>query len=114
LPEIAEILSGVQSRQVPLKTVTGLADIQRHGAEAVGDVGLRVAAPPSDAYGAFVANPNRHSRPRDVFLFFDNTDKWRAPDDALALIDRVGQATRGNRTAPLALTPEANSQDERQ
>jgi uncharacterized protein YecE (DUF72 family) len=64
--------------------------------------------------GAFIANPDRHSRPRDVFLFFDNTDKRRPPDDVLALIDRVGQAARGNRPAPLALTPEANSQDEHQ
>jgi uncharacterized protein YecE (DUF72 family) len=25
-------------------------------------------------------------RPRDVFLFFDNTDKLHAPDDAAALM----------------------------
>ena len=31
-------------------------------------------------------------RPRDVFLYFDNTDKLQAPKDALALMKRLGQA----------------------
>jgi uncharacterized protein YecE (DUF72 family) len=31
-------------------------------------------------------------RPRDVFLYFDNTDKLQAPKDALALMKQLGQA----------------------
>ncbi|WP_044559329.1 DUF72 domain-containing protein [Azospirillum sp. B4] len=32
---------------------------------------------------------DKHPAPRDVFVYFDNTDKLRAPDDARALAGRV-------------------------
>jgi uncharacterized protein YecE (DUF72 family) len=38
--------------------------------------------------GEFAGPQTRRSPPRDVFLFFDNTDKLRAPDDARALMQR--------------------------
>lgn len=31
-------------------------------------------------------------KPRDVFLFFDNTDKLKAPGDAVGLMRRLGIA----------------------
>ncbi|QEN85284.1 DUF72 domain-containing protein [Labrys sp. KNU-23] len=34
------------------------------------------------------------SRRRDVFVFFDNTDKLQAPHDARALMERLGQPVR--------------------
>jgi uncharacterized protein YecE (DUF72 family) len=40
--------------------------------------------------GAFVTPPIRDGRRRDVFLFFDNTDKLKAPGDARALMRRLG------------------------
>jgi uncharacterized protein YecE (DUF72 family) len=40
--------------------------------------------------GDFVEPVAEHTRPRDVFLYFDNTDKLRAPGDAQALMRRVG------------------------
>ncbi|MEE3627409.1 DUF72 domain-containing protein [Nitrospirillum sp. BR 11752] len=47
---------------------------------APGDYGPRdYVEPPADS----------HPSPRDVFLYFDNTDKLRAPDDARALVDRL-------------------------
>jgi len=42
--------------------------------------------------GNFVATPVADGRPRDVFLFFDNTDKLMAPDDARALMQRLSIA----------------------
>jgi len=44
-------------------------------------------APMTD--GNFVTPPVDDGRPRDVFLFFDNTDKLQAPDDARALMARL-------------------------
>ena len=32
--------------------------------------------------GTFVTGPTGDGTPRDVFLFFDNTDKLKAPGDA--------------------------------
>jgi len=40
--------------------------------------------------GNFVTPRLDDNRPRDVFLFFDNTDKLMAPDDARALAGRLG------------------------
>jgi uncharacterized protein YecE (DUF72 family) len=40
--------------------------------------------------GNFIAPPLDDGRPRDVFLFFDNTDKLQAPDNAKMLMRRVG------------------------
>lgn len=40
--------------------------------------------------GEFIGNGKAPDRPRDVFLFFDNTDGLRAPDDALALMRELG------------------------
>ncbi|MBE9607005.1 DUF72 domain-containing protein [Acetobacteraceae bacterium H6797] len=42
--------------------------------------------------GEFVLPPKGKEKARDVFLFFDNTDKLHAPDDAHALMRRLGQA----------------------
>jgi uncharacterized protein YecE (DUF72 family) len=42
------------------------------------------------ADGSFVMPPAARPRPRDVFLYFDNTDKLHAPDDALRLMERLG------------------------
>lgn len=47
--------------------------------------------PMHDGAFAGAADDGGH-RPRDVFLFFDNTDKLRAPDNARALMDRLGIA----------------------
>jgi uncharacterized protein YecE (DUF72 family) len=41
--------------------------------------------------GKFVGPPAM-DRPRDVFVFFDNTDKLKAPRDALALMRCLGEA----------------------
>jgi uncharacterized protein YecE (DUF72 family) len=40
--------------------------------------------------GNFVAAPEAHPRARDVYLFFDNTDKLHAPGDARKLMRRLG------------------------
>ncbi|HVZ09183.1 DUF72 domain-containing protein [Rhodopila sp.] len=40
--------------------------------------------------GDFAGKPDRHPKRRDVFLYFDNTDKLRAPDDAAALVRKLG------------------------
>jgi uncharacterized protein YecE (DUF72 family) len=45
--------------------------------------------------GEFVTKPLRDRKRRDVFLFFDNTDKLRAPDDARGLMRRVGLEWEG-------------------
>ncbi|SHG34012.1 Uncharacterized conserved protein YecE, DUF72 family [Kaistia soli DSM 19436] len=36
--------------------------------------------------------PDAHPAPRDVYVYFDNTDKRHAPDDARALIHKLGLA----------------------
>ena len=41
--------------------------------------------------GNFVTGPIADGVPRDVFLFFDNTDKLHAPGNARALMRRLGQ-----------------------
>lgn len=40
--------------------------------------------------GTFVTPPLDDGRPRDVFLFFDNTDKLEAPGNARGLMQRLG------------------------
>jgi uncharacterized protein YecE (DUF72 family) len=40
--------------------------------------------------GNFVTGPTKDGKPRDVFLFFDNTDKLMAPGDARGLMRRLG------------------------
>jgi uncharacterized protein YecE (DUF72 family) len=42
--------------------------------------------------GHFIGAPEPEQRQRDVFLYFDNTDKLQAPKDALALMKLLGQA----------------------
>lgn len=42
--------------------------------------------------GHFVHPKQPRGRPRDVFVYFDNTDKLQAPKDALALMKQLGQA----------------------
>lgn len=46
--------------------------------------------------GEFAAKPLRDRRPRDVFLFFDNTDKLRAPGDARGLMRRLDVQWEGS------------------
>lgn len=36
--------------------------------------------------GEFAGNPAATAQPREVFLFFDNTDKRHAPADAASLM----------------------------
>lgn len=43
--------------------------------------------------GEFVGSKEAPARPRDVFVFFDNTDKLHAPDDARRLAARVGKGS---------------------
>lgn len=45
--------------------------------------------------GHFVTGPARDRLPRDVFLFFDNTDKLHAPEDAGRLMRRLGMERGG-------------------
>ena len=42
------------------------------------------------ADGNFVTPPLADGRPRDVYVFFDNTDKLQAPDNARGLMQRLG------------------------
>ncbi len=42
--------------------------------------------------GHFVHSRQSKANPRDVFLYFDNTDKLQAPKDALSLMRLLGQA----------------------
>jgi uncharacterized protein YecE (DUF72 family) len=42
--------------------------------------------------GAFASSVPAKRTKRDVYLYFDNTDKLQAPRDALSLMRRVGQA----------------------
>lgn len=44
------------------------------------------------ADGAFASDRPARRMKRDVFLYFDNTDKLQAPRDALSLMRRLGQA----------------------
>ena len=39
--------------------------------------------------GEFAGDRTAKARRRDVFVYFDNTDKLRAPDDAQALMGRL-------------------------
>ena len=41
--------------------------------------------------GHFIMDRQPKRRPRDVFLYFDNTDKLQAPKDALSLMRLLGQ-----------------------
>lgn len=45
--------------------------------------------------GRLAGPPERKVVTRDVFMFFDNTDKLRAPGDALGLMRRLGQVVPG-------------------
>jgi uncharacterized protein YecE (DUF72 family) len=40
--------------------------------------------------GNFVVGPELRPRPRDVYVYFDNTDKLHAPDNARSLMQRLG------------------------
>lgn len=51
--------------------------------------------------GDFVDARRAPARPRDVFLFFDNTDGLRAPDDALAIMRELGAEWHPIEKAPL-------------
>lgn len=42
--------------------------------------------------GHFIGAKQPRRRPRDVFVYFDNTDKLQAPKDALSLMRLLGQA----------------------
>jgi uncharacterized protein YecE (DUF72 family) len=58
----------------------------------------RVAAWSSGAVmtdGTFVTPPVKDGMPRDVFVFFDNTDKLEAPGNARGLMQRLGVAPSG-------------------
>lgn len=44
--------------------------------------------------GEFVSTPARDNMPRDVFMYFDNTDKMHAPEDARNLIAKLGRMAR--------------------
>lgn len=50
----------------------------------------RDGQPMTDGYFIDAKQPKR--RPRDVFVYFDNTDKLQAPKDALSLMRLLGQA----------------------
>ncbi|PIP00453.1 DUF72 domain-containing protein [Pleomorphomonas carboxyditropha] len=52
--------------------------------------------------GNFVGARKAPDRPRDVFLFFDNTDGFHAPDDALAIMRELGVEWRHDADAPAA------------
>lgn len=53
--------------------------------------------------GEFADKPSKRTKPRDVFLYFDNTDKLRAPGDARALMEHLGTA---------AMRPRSGSDDD--
>jgi uncharacterized protein YecE (DUF72 family) len=40
--------------------------------------------------GNFVTGPELRPWPRDVYVYFDNTDKLHAPDNARGLMQRLG------------------------
>jgi uncharacterized protein YecE (DUF72 family) len=43
----------------------------------------------------FASRPEQNPKPREVFIYFDNTDKLRAPRDAQALMRKLGQRGEG-------------------
>ncbi len=49
----------------------------------------RDGCPMTDGYFVDAEQPKR--QPRDVFVYFDNTDKLQAPKDALSLMRLLGQ-----------------------
>lgn len=72
-----------------------------YGAAAIDRWSRRVAAwsqgkPMTD--GRFIDNQRKSRPPRDVFVYFDNTDKLHAPDDAQSMMERLGQ-TPARKTA---------------
>lgn len=46
--------------------------------------------------GNFVLPPLRDGQPRDVYVFFDNTDKLEAPGNARGLMQRLGVRSSGD------------------
>ena len=50
--------------------------------------------------GDFIGAVETRPVPRDVFLFFDNTDKLRAPTDARSLMAKLGPAAQPCDSAP--------------
>lgn len=52
--------------------------------------------------GNFVLPPLRDKRPRDVYVFFDNTDKLEAPGNARGLMQRLGVVPAGQARATAA------------
>ena len=52
--------------------------------------------------GEFVVPPRDDGQPRDVFVFFDNTDKLQAPDNARGLMQRLGVTAAVDRTPTTA------------
>lgn len=50
--------------------------------------------------GSFAGERSEPHRPRDVFLFFDNTDKLRAPDNARSLMAKLGLDRHGFAAPP--------------
>jgi uncharacterized protein YecE (DUF72 family) len=46
--------------------------------------------------GELVTKPLDDGKARDIFLFFDNTDKLQAPGNAIGLMERLGIAKRGS------------------
>ncbi len=54
------------------------------------------------ADGDFVGDGKAPDRPRDVFLFFDNTDGLHAPNDALAVMRELGIERHHDSDAPVA------------
>jgi uncharacterized protein YecE (DUF72 family) len=69
------------------KSAYGRAAIKRWAARVKA---WRDGKPMTD--GHFVSPKQPKPRPRDVFFYFDNTDKLQAPKDALALMKQLGQA----------------------
>jgi uncharacterized protein YecE (DUF72 family) len=50
--------------------------------------------------GTFAGKPLDGNKPRDVFVYFDNTDKLHAPHDAAALIGQLAGRRQGDPTWP--------------
>lgn len=50
--------------------------------------------------GEFAGISKAPDRPRDVYLFFDNTDGLRAPEDALAIMRELGVDWKGSAGRP--------------
>jgi len=45
--------------------------------------------------GEFIDKSEPPHKKRDVFVFFDNTDKRRAPDDARTLMAKLNKSSAG-------------------